>query len=196
MYTNVELKSTITSPDTSVVAKKRCTSKRNEALASERSIFSKPPIITFFCVAVNVHVVAENYTQILTRTRIRTHSTHAHNTHTACTHVHGTTTVTLAVHHTTGLQYFVCVCVCVCVCVRSNLPPYTLESQRETYSSLFVCVCVCVRSNLSPHTLELQKRHQRIHRNTGIILNFADFAKNASFKSYGVISTPPAAPVS
>ena len=29
-----------------------------------------------------------------------------------------------------------------------------------------------------------------MHRNTGIVLNFADFPKNASFKSYGVIYMP------
>ena len=40
---------------------------------------------------------------------------------------------------------------------------------------------VCVHSYLPP---------QRILRNTGIVLNFADFPKNASFKSYGVIIMP------
>ena len=38
-----------------------------------------------------------------------------------------------------------------------------------------------------------KQRYQRIHRNTGIVLNFADFPKNASFKSYGVICLPRAA---
>ena len=60
----------------------------------------------------------------------------------------------------------------------------------EGYSSWFVCmyVCVCVRSNLPPHTLESQKRVTN-----GFIairesfLNCNDLAKNASFKSYGVI---------
>ena len=44
------------------------------------------------------------------------------------------------------------------------------------------CVCVCVRSNLPLHTLD-----QRIHCNIGSFFNFGDFAKNASFKSYGII---------
>ena len=39
-----------------------------------------------------------------------------------------------------------------------------------------VGLCVCVRSNLPPRTLESQERYQRIYRNTGTILNFADFA--------------------
>ena len=59
-----------------------------------------------------------------------------------------------------------------------------------------VCVCMCVHSYLPPHTLESQKRYQRIHRNTGIVLNFADFPKNALFKGYGVICLPRAAPAS
>ena len=32
-----------------------------------------------------------------------------------------------------------------------------------------------------------------IYSNTAIVLNFADFPKNASFKSYGVIICPPRA---
>ena len=60
---------------------------------------------------------------------------------------------------------------------------------------MYVCVYVCVRSNLPPHTLESQKRNTNgFYRNTGTILNFADFPKNASFKSYGVICSPRAAP--
>ena len=39
-------------------------------------------------------------------------------------------------------------------------------------------------------------RYQRVHSNTAIVLNFADFPKNASFKSYGVICLPRAAPAS
>ena len=70
---------------------------------------------------------------------------------------------------------YVCMCVCVYVCM---------------------CVCVCVHSYLPPHTLESQERYQRILRNTGIVLNCADFPKNASFKSYGVICLPRAAPAS
>ena len=68
---------------------------------------------------------------------------------------------------------------------------------RVIVVGLCVCVCVCVRSNLPPHTLESQKRDTN-----GFIatqepfLIFADFAKNASFKSYGVICSPRAGPAS
>ena len=48
-------------------------------------------------------------------------------------------------------------------------------------------VCMCVHLNLPPHTLESQKRYQRVHSNAGIVLNFADFPKNALLKSYGII---------
>ena len=41
-----------------------------------------------------------------------------------------------------------------------------------------------------------QQRYQRVHSNTAIVLNFADFPKNPSFKSYGVIRLPRAAPAS
>ena len=72
--------------------------------------------------------------------------------------------------------------------------------RSEGYCSCPVCmyVCMCVHSYLPPHTLESQKidSYQRILRNTGIVLNFADFPKNASFKSYGVICLPQAAPAS
>ena len=56
-----------------------------------------------------------------------------------------------------------------------------MRAVRVTVVVPCVCmyVCMCVRSNLPPHTLESQKRDQRIHHNTGTILNFADFAKNA-----------------
>ena len=70
------------------------------------------------------------------------------------------------------------------------------HARREGYCSCHVYVCMCVRSNLPPHTLESQTRYQRIHRNTGTILYFANFAKNGSFKSYGVICSPRAAPAS
>ena len=58
-----------------------------------------------------------------------------------------------------------------------------------------VGLCVCVSTlNLLPHTLKITKeRCQQIHRNTGIILNFDDFPKNASFKSYGIICSSRAA---
>ena len=46
------------------------------------------------------------------------------------------------------------------------------------------CECMCVFSLICRLTLWNRKIeiHQRIHRNTGTILNFADFVKNASFK--------------
>ena len=75
--------------------------------------------------------------------------------------------------------------------------------RSEGYCSCPVCmyvcvyVCMCVHSYLPPHTLESQKRDTNgILRNTGIVLNFADFPKNASFKSYGVTCLPRAAPAS
>ena len=49
------------------------------------------------------------------------------------------------------------------------------------------CVCVCVHIEIT------KERYQRIHRDTGIIFNFADLPKNALFKSYGVICLPRAA---
>ena len=49
------------------------------------------------------------------------------------------------------------------------------------------CVCVCVHIGIT------KERYQQIHRNTGIIFNFAYFPKNALFKSYGVICLPRAA---
>ena len=75
----------------------------------------------------------------------------------------------------------VVVCVCMCVCV-------------------YVCVCVCVYVGplitAASHIGITKQRYQRVHSNTAIVLNFADFPKNASFKSYGVICLPRAAPAS
>ena len=56
-------------------------------------------------------------------------------------------------------------------------------------------VCVSLISAAS-HIGITKQRYQRIHSNTAIVLNFADFPKNASFKSYGVICLPRAAPAS
>ena len=76
-------------------------------------------------------------------------------------------------------------CVCMCVCM---------------YVCMYVCMCVCVYvCPLIPaasHIGITKERYQRILRNTGIVLNFADFPKNALFKSYGVICLPRAAPAS
>ena len=69
-------------------------------------------------------------------------------------------------------------------------------------SVVVLCVCMCVCMYVCPlispasHIRITKKRYQRIDRNTGIVLNFADFPKNGSFKSYGVICLPRAAPAS
>ena len=59
---------------------------------------------------------------------------------------------------------------------------------------MYVCVydkmCVCPLIPAASHIGITKERYQRILRNTGIVLNFADFPKNASFKSYGVICLP------
>ena len=72
---------------------------------------------------------------------------------------------------------YVCVYVCMCVC-------------------MYVCVYVCPLIPAASHIGITKERYQRILRNTGIVFNFADFPKNASFKSYGVICLPRAAPAS
>ena len=72
------------------------------------------------------------------------------------------------------------------------------------YCSCRVCVCVCVYVcvyvrpliSAASHIGITKERYQRVHSNTGMVLNFDDFPKNASFKSYGVICLPRAAPVS
>ena len=57
-------------------------------------------------------------------------------------------------------------------------------------------VCVCPLITAASHIRITKQGYQRINRNTGMFFNFADFPKNASFKSYGVICLPRAAPVS
>ena len=59
-----------------------------------------------------------------------------------------------------------------------------------------VCVYVCPLIPAASHIGITKEKYQRILHNTGIVLNFADFPKNASFKSYGVICLPRAAPTS
>ena len=59
-----------------------------------------------------------------------------------------------------------------------------------------VCMCVCPLIPAASHIGITKEKYQRILRNTGIVLNFADFPKNASFKSYGVICLPRAATAS
>ena len=61
---------------------------------------------------------------------------------------------------------------------------------------MYVCMCVCPLIPAASHIGITKERYQRILRNTGIVLNFADFPKNALFKSYGVICLPRAAPAS
>ena len=63
---------------------------------------------------------------------------------------------------------------------------------------MYVCVCMCVCPLIpaASHIGITKERYQRILRNIGIVLNVADFPKNASFKSYGVICLPRAAPAS
>ena len=70
----------------------------------------------------------------------------------------------------------VCVYVCMCMCV-----------------CVYVCVCVCPLITATSHIGITKQRYQRVHSNTAIVLNFADFPKNASFKSDGVICLPRAA---
>ena len=65
----------------------------------------------------------------------------------------------------------VCMYVYMCVCVC-------------------VCVCVCPLISAASHIGITQQRYQRVHSNTAIVLNVADFPKNASFKSYGIICLP------
>ena len=57
----------------------------------------------------------------------------------------------------------VCMYVCMCVC-------------------MYVCMCVCPLIPAASHIGITKERYQRILRNTGIVLNFADFPKNASFR--------------
>ena len=63
------------------------------------------------------------------------------------------------------------------------------------YVCMYVCVYVCPLIPASSHIGITKERYQRILRNTGIVF-FADFPKNASFKSYGIICLPRAAPAS
>ena len=72
----------------------------------------------------------------------------------------------------------VVLCVCVYVC------------------NMCVCMCVCPLIPAASHIGITKERYQRILRSTGIVLNFADFPKKASLKSYGVICLPRAAPAS
>ena len=83
--------------------------------------------------------------------------------------------------HTCAARVTVVV-LCVCTCM---------------YVCMCACVYVCPLIPAASHIGITKERYQRILRNTGIVLNFDDFPKNASFKSYnGVICLPRAAPAS
>ena len=53
--------------------------------------------------------------------------------------------------------------------------------------TVVLCVCVCVVCEsthiYASHIGITKERYQQIHRNTGIVLNFANFPNNALFKS-------------
>ena len=73
-----------------------------------------------------------------------------------------------------------------------------MRAARVTVVVVCVCVCVCVCPLIiaASHIGITKQRYQRVHSNTAIVLSFADFPKNASFKSYGIICLPRAAPAS
>ena len=73
--------------------------------------------------------------------------------------------------------------------------PWRFCASRVTVVVLCVCMCVCVCPPISAtsHIGITQQRYQRVHSNR---FKFADFPKNASFKSYGVICLPRVALVS
>ena len=60
------------------------------------------------------------------------------------------------------------------------------------YVCVYVCVYMCPLISAASHIGITEERYQQVHSNTGIIFNLADFPKNASFKSYGVICLPQA----
>ena len=73
-----------------------------------------------------------------------------------------------------------------------------MRAARVTVVVLCVCMCVCPLISAALHNGITKERYQRVHSNTAIVLNFnfADFPKNASLKSYGVICLPQAASAS
>ena len=103
---------------------------------------------------------------------------------------------------TCGLTRAVAVWACVksaSACMRSegycSCPVCTYVRMYVCmYVCMCVCMCVCPLIPAASHIGITKERYQRILRNTEIVLNFADFPKNASFKSYGVICLPRAAP--
>ena len=87
---------------------------------------------------------------------------------------------------------------CVCVITHSVysyvrilvLLTLGVHACSEGYCSCPVCVYVCPLISAASHIGITKERYQRVYSNTAIVLNFADFPKNASFKSYGVIFLP------
>ena len=79
---------------------------------------------------------------------------------------------------------------------NNNSLTLTLTTAVVLCVCMYVCMYVCPLIPAASHIGITKERYQRILRNTGIVLNFVDFPKNASFKSYGVICLPRAAPAS
>ena len=83
-------------------------------------------------------------------------------------------------------------------CIPTSLfinPPRACTA-RVIVVVLYVCMYVCPLISAASHIGITKERYHRIHRNTGIVLYFADFPKIALFKSFGVICLPRAAPAS
>ena len=78
----------------------------------------------------------------------------------------------------------------------TSLSFYTFNAIETPVICVYVCMCVCPLITAASHIGITKQGYKPVHRNTGIVLNFADFPKNASFKSYGVIWLPRAAPAS
>ena len=71
------------------------------------------------------------------------------------------------------------------------------HARNEGYCScMYVCMCACPLISAASHIGITQQGYQRVHSNTVIVLKLADFPKTASFKTYGVICLPRAAPAS
>ena len=54
----------------------------------------------------------------------------------------------------------------------------------------------CPLQSAASHIGIIKKKYQQIHCNTGFFLDFADFLKNASFRTYGIICLTQVAPES
>ena len=98
-----------------------------------------------------------------------------------------------------NVQYYLCLIILI------HLSPHS--SANVMYNVLAVSVGLLIDHqysiiffSLSPLllfcTVKLNNNNNNKNNNTVIVLNFADFPKNASFKGYGVICLPRAAPAS